>query len=149
MNKVWSWFFVIVWMFVIFYLSHQPASESSRLSLSVADWLLSVISVILPDGLFVFEPFHFYIRKAAHFIAYFILGVLALRAFRVSGARGWKSVVCAFALSFVYAISDEFHQLFVPGRGAQVRDVLIDGLGALVGILLSIGFGKMKKRSRK
>jgi VanZ family protein len=34
----------------------------------------------------------------------------------------------------LYAVSDEVHQLFVPGRGAQVTDVLIDNAGAFVGI---------------
>ena len=38
----------------------------------------------------------------------------------------------------LYAISDEVHQLFVPGRGAQVKDVFIDIAGAAVGIFLSL-----------
>ncbi|WDC84212.1 VanZ family protein [Caloramator sp. mosi_1] len=40
----------------------------------------------------------------------------------------------AFLICFVYAASDEFHQYFVPGRGPRVKDVLIDSLGAIVGI---------------
>lgn len=146
MNKVWSWFFVVAWMMVIFYLSHQPAAESSRLSLGVTDWLLNVVALMIPEELFSVERFHFFIRKAAHFIAYFILGALVLRALASSGVRGWKTVSFAFLLSFVYAISDELHQYFVPGRAAQVRDVLIDSLGACCGILLARGLGKLQKR---
>ena len=42
----------------------------------------------------------------------------------------------ALAVSVVYATTDEIHQLFVPGRSGEVRDVLIDSLGALIGILI-------------
>lgn len=149
MIKVWSWFFVVAWMLVIFFLSHQPATESSRLSLSVTGWLLNFFFVMIPGELFSIDQFHFLIRKAAHFIAYFILGILVLRAFVNSGVRGWKSVVYAFLLSLIYAISDEFHQMFVPGRAAQVRDVFIDGSGTFCGILLVRSLGKLKKRLGK
>jgi len=149
MMKVWPWFFVVVWMMVIFYLSHQPATESSRFSLSIAGWLMNFFFVMIPGDFISIDQLHFYLRKSAHFIAYFILGVLVLRAFVNSGVRGWKSVVYAFLVSFAYAISDEFHQLFVPGRAAQVRDVLIDGSGAFCGILLARSLGKLKKRLGK
>lgn len=148
MNMARSWFFVVGWMLVIFYLSHQPAVESSRLSLNIANWLLSLAAMI-PGELLTFEQFHFFIRKTAHFIAYFILGVLALRAFINSGVRGWKSAIFAFGLSLIYAVSDELHQLFVPGRAAQVRDVLIDSAGAFCGILSARIMGKWKNSLRK
>lgn len=149
MSRLFSWLFVAGWMMVIFYLSHQPAAESSHLSLSVTNWLLSGLSMVIPKEFIELEQLHFYIRKSAHFFAYFVLGVLLLRAFVISGVRGWKGAISAFLLSGVYAVSDEVHQLFVPGRGAQVSDVLIDSAGAFFGIVLWKSLGKLKKSFRK
>jgi len=46
----------------------------------------------------------------------------------------------------LYAITDEFHQYFVPGRSAEIRDVLIDSSGAFIGILLTIGIIQIKRK---
>lgn len=56
-----------------------------------------------------------------------------MRLMRVSG---FKAFTLALGICILYAISDEFHQLFVPGRGGQIRDVLIDSTGAIVGVAI-------------
>jgi len=53
-----------------------------------------------------------------------------------SGVRGYRCVVFALLICILYASSDEMHQIFVPSRGAQVNDVIIDTAGACVGILV-------------
>jgi VanZ family protein len=68
------------------------------------------------------------LRKLAHVTEYAILGALLLRATRRPGL--------ALGLATLYAASDEVHQHFVEGRHAAVVDVLIDGIGALVGVLV-------------
>ena len=77
-------------------------------------------------------------RKSAHFIAYLILGFLVSHAMQNEASTGsvWKRRGASLLFCVVYAISDEFHQLFVPGRGPLVKDVLIDGSGAALGIML-------------
>lgn len=136
MSRGFSWIAVIGWMGCIFYLSHHPATASNNLSLGLTEVLADVINTIIPNATFRLDLFNFFVRKAAHFFAYFVLGVLAFHAFLKSGVRGWRTVSCALILSVLYAISDEVHQLFVAGRGGQVRDVLIDSAGVIVGILL-------------
>jgi len=74
------------------------------------------------------------IRKLAHFTVYFVLGILTANALKTSGVSTFKAVALALAICIVYAATDEIHQMFVPGRGAQVKDVLIDSVGAVVGI---------------
>ena len=69
-----------------------------------------------------------YVRKAAHATEYSILAVLAIMAF-CSVGRGYLTAV-------IFSISDEIHQLFVPGRSGQITDVIIDGCGALIGVIL-------------
>ncbi len=57
-----------------------------------------------------------------------------MNAFIMSGVKGYKAFVFSLIFCILYAITDEIHQLFVPGRGTEVTDVLIDGIGALIGI---------------
>lgn len=127
-KKINSWIPVLIWMGVIFYLSHQPASESSELSASLAATILYMIEVIIPVDP---DYFHHFVRKSAHFFAYFILGILVVNAFRV---YNFKYAAYSLFICVLYAISDEVHQLFIPGRSGELRDVLIDGTGAFVGI---------------
>lgn len=141
MNKkrlmlVLSWTVTLIWMGVIFYLSSQPATQSAHLSTGVKNELLGILGHFIP-GIETLEitSLDFYIRKNAHFIAYFILAVLMLLALLQSAVP--KPVNLALLFCLLFAISDEFHQLFVPGRSGQFRDVLIDGAGALLGVLVT------------
>jgi VanZ family protein len=68
------------------------------------------------------------LRKLAHMTEYAILGLLLLRA------TGREAV--AVALGAAYALTDEIHQAFVPGRHGAVYDVLIDTAGVLIGVYL-------------
>lgn len=131
-SKVVAVIFTISWMIVIFYLSHQPASVSSELSGSFVDMIVT-ISSYFP---FTIDPsiIHFFIRKSAHFIAYFILGLFMIHTFRLMYTLTTASVMIAFGMTVLYAISDEVHQRFIPGRSGEVRDVLIDSVGSLMGI---------------
>jgi VanZ family protein len=52
-------------------------------------------------------------------------GITVINALRRSGIRGYKCVVYALLICIIYAASDEMHQSYVPGRGAQVKDVII------------------------
>lgn len=131
-----TWTATLIWMGVIFYLSSQPATQSAHLSTGLKDELLGILGHFIP-GIETLEirSFDFYIRKNAHFIAYFILAVLMLLALLQSAVP--KAANLALLICLLYAISDEFHQLFVPGRSGQFRDVLIDGAGALLGVLVT------------
>jgi len=76
--------------------------------------------------------------KLAHLVEFGILSYLTARALRFSGLRGLASRYLWITLGFglLYAISDEFHQLFVKGRYASVYDVVADFVGVLLGALL-------------
>jgi len=67
---------------------------------------------------------------------YLILGVLTINAL-IKNKMAARTAICASLLiCMLYASSDEFHQLFVPGRAGRVTDVLIDSFGALTGIIV-------------
>jgi VanZ family protein len=73
-------------------------------------------------------------RVIAHFCEYALLA--ALWVWALHPAAGSRSFALAAAISFAYAIGDEYHQNFVPGRDADPLDVVVDGLGIATAIWL-------------
>lgn len=141
--KYVSWIAVFSWMAVIFYLSHQPGSASSQLSSGIVAALLELIEGIAPQLTIDIESFHTFIRKNAHFFAYFLLGLLSLNAWRSSGYRGVKRLIFGFGLSVLFAVTDEVHQLFIEGRSGEVRDVLIDSAGVGLSVVIYTLIGNL------
>ena len=128
--------YVIVcgWALVIFILSNQPAAVSSGQSGVIVGHLQQAMPGVSATIL------TFLVRKSAHIIAYFILGILMYRALRINIRRWRTRTVASFALlsCSLYAVTDEIHQLFVPGRSGELRDVMIDSIAALVGVGLCV-----------
>jgi VanZ family protein len=85
--------------------------------------------------------------KLLHVLAYLILGSLLLRAAHggVTSLRPWPTAV-AFALTVAYGVSDELHQIFVPGRVASVADGIADAVGAGLAIMLMGLLGSLRDR---
>ena len=135
-GKVISWLLVITWMAIIFYLSHQPATESSELSGGITEVIIRIAETITSPFEVNIEVLNHIVRKGAHFFAYFILGLLVMNKLRWYKIHGYQRIVLSFIITVLYAISDEVHQLFIPGRSGEAIDVLIDGAGASVGIML-------------
>lgn len=79
------------------------------------------------------ELVHAGIRKLGHFTEYLIFGLLLANALEADGGWRPRHPVLVVVLAMAYAVTDEIHQYFVPGRTAAVGDVLIDGAGALLG----------------
>jgi VanZ family protein len=85
-----------------------------------------------------FDMAHQVIRGTAHLIEFAVLGVLSYLFFdEISGSRAFRSEVVSFVFCVLYAISDEIHQYFVPGRSADLNDILIDAAGAGLGIVVT------------
>ncbi len=132
-SKFFAYSLVVVWMGLIFFMSHQEASASSKLSSGLAIFMSKALSIITGKNDMDFSILHFLSRKTAHFLAYFVLGILIYRALPSSS---FKFALVSLATSMLYACSDEFHQTFVLGRSGEARDVLLDTAGALLGVVL-------------
>lgn len=128
------WILVFVWMFLIFNMSAQPATQSNSLSTEVTEKLTDLLNKITPGVDMNMEQLNHIVRKNAHFFAYLILAILVRNALKRGKIPERKNLLLAIGLCVLYAASDEFHQIFVPGRGPQVKDVFIDSAGAVVGI---------------
>ena len=129
-------------MVLIFCFSAQDATASSKTSGAVVKKLCETFYPKFGDisgekQATIISSFQFIARKSAHFLIYVVLGNLSILAV-ISYKRLKFSVrpLIAAAICLFYAASDEFHQLFVPGRAGLVTDVCIDSAGALLGILL-------------
>lgn len=73
------------------------------------------------------------LKKGGHMVAYAMLTVLLLRALETQTPTR-KAAWLAVGIAVLYAITDEYHQTFVPGRKGTGIDVLVDAAGALVGL---------------
>jgi len=76
------------------------------------------------------------LRKVAHALEYAVLAILCSRALKGSEVQPPVHLYSAFAIAVLYAVSDEFHQSFVPGREATPLDIGIDSIGSAIGIYL-------------
>ena len=108
-----NWVAVAAWMGLIYYFSDQS-------SFALLDYVWQ------PDLLGV----------SAHFAEYAVLAALLWLALRATPALARYAAPLAVTIAVLYAVTDEFHQSFVPGRYPDVRDVLVDTAGALVAVLL-------------
>ena len=137
---------LVLWMGFIFSMSSENAEKSSNTSGQTIRVVLSTVPEFekQPEEVKVniIEELQFIVRKSAHFIGYMILGILA-SGLILQYENINKKYPLAFLICVIYAISDEIHQLFVPGRSGQVRDVLIDSAGSFLGIILVMAFVKL------
>lgn len=149
-RKVIKIILVLLWMVMIFLLSNEEAVKSSKKS----DGLI-IKSVELFTGKSlsdqekekVLKYLVFPVRKCAHLSLYLILGILVISLLREYMLINTKLVLLSLLICFLYACSDEIHQLFVPGRSGEVRDVLIDTLGACLGVSFYYLVFRKKKMS--
>ena len=72
-----------------------------------------------------------------HGVLYLVLGVLCVRGLRATTSLGGaRLAAAATALATIYGVTDELHQIFTPRRSSDWRDVVADGVGAAIGVLL-------------
>lgn len=150
MKKKIKLILILIWMFIIFLFSNQNGSESSK----VSDGLIIKVANILVDEDLnqvekenLIDKYVVFTRKSAHFFVYLVLGLLVINFLREYNFK--NIVMCSLSICLLYAATDEFHQLFVKGRSGQVRDVLIDTLGSLVGICSYLFVKKLIKNKNR
>ena len=141
---------VLIWMFVIFSFSNQPALESSNLSNGLINNTIVKVYEIFNgkiDSLKkeeILSKYSYPVRKLAHFTEYFILGFLVL-IFLKDYIHESRIIIYCVLICFIYACTDEFHQYFVIGRYCSFLDVTIDTIGSLISSFL-FSVKKMKTK---
>ncbi|MBA2433814.1 MAG: VanZ family protein [Verrucomicrobiota bacterium] len=127
-----AWLPVVLWMTIMFVGSTDlmSAEHTSRFLTPFLCWLNPTIS---PESI---AQAHLIVRKAAHVTEYAILAGLLFRALRGPFGGFWPHAAFVFFPALLFAATDEWHQSFAQTRTASLGDVCIDGLGAIVGILV-------------
>lgn len=133
---VWLLLLTVGWMLVIFGFSAQSGTESSGMSAIISKPLTGLVMRFTGDSASeedIFLQADLAVRKTAHFTEYTILGGLLMLLFRCLRMR----TICLPVLcGTLYAVTDEWHQSFSPGRSSAWMDVLIDSCGVLIGAFL-------------
>jgi VanZ family protein len=123
-RRPWLWWsLAALWMGAIFYFSAQTNFDfvPERWQVDPLSW-------------------------AVHFAEYGVLALLLWQALRATPGLSRRATSLAFVLAVLYAISDEWHQFYVPGRYSDVRDVMVDALGVLAALWLAQRMQRQVKR---
>lgn len=128
------WLLTVIWAILIFQLSSETFGAS--FTAWMLEQALRILRLhLLPDT---FNALHNLIRKLAHFTEYAIFSLFLYDALEGSAPHAWRSRTAFWAVvaAGLYSLTDEYHQRFVPGRTASLRDSGIDTAGAILGVLL-------------
>lgn len=145
--------FQMCFIFIMSSFGHNSSDTQSNLFVDFIAQNFPHVRHGLENNLISLSTLIFLVRKTAHFTEYAILGALFyLNVIQLPKLNRYsKKILLPIFFSFLYACTDEIHQIFVPGRSAQFRDILIDTLGASFGCLLIHAlltlFTKLKSKS--
>lgn len=155
-KKYLAWVPALTIAIAIFLFSSQPADVSTASSNQLSQLLLQlgrqmqIISVENPDIPALLEQMETPIRKSAHILEFSLLYLSILHALHVWAMKGRKRIGTAWLCTVLYACTDEFHQLFVPGRAGMVTDVLIDSIGiTLISIFLLLRIYRNERKRKR
>jgi VanZ family protein len=143
-NRVLWWILTALWCAAIFYHSGKNADASDANSLYIVGLINHILTALFGADAGVIS--NFIVRKSAHFFEYLILGILFFKSL-FTGLKLERELFVAFLCGLAYSITDEIHQVFVPGRTSKLTDVCIDTTGVVIGLLL-ITLGVLRKKSR-
>lgn len=142
---------LVIWMIIIFLFSSETGAESSGKSDPLAHNIVSTISELTDvdyDKLYSkIDIVITIIRKSAHFIEYFILGILVIRVLKDYNNISNKLCIIGLIICFLYSCSDEIHQIFVPDRSGELKDVLLDTSASCISIYVYYYIYKLKHKN--
>jgi VanZ family protein len=147
MNKRKWWFLLtITWIIVIYFFTELPSFNGQSTATVINKTVVAnevTNHVVSPStgSLLTLNELNILFRKSAHI---FVFGVLAMLFFKCIEPRRY-SYLMAGVLTVLYAIFDEWHQSFIPGRVAAIKDVMFDSFGAMVALFLVYFIVKRKK----
>lgn len=137
---LFSLLLVIIWMCIIFIFSNQVGDSSSQTSGGLIRKIITMVnSNITNDKLdMIVEFLQPFTRKLAHFTIYTIGGILIYNLGNYMYKITKKRIIFSIGLGSFYAVTDEIHQYFVPGRSCRFFDIFLDSCGVIFGICIYI-----------
>ena len=148
LKKIIKLLLIIICMVTIFMFSSDNREASTKKSDGV---IVHISEAILGRKLTDYEKINYIdkyvllVRKGAHFSIYFLLGLFVISFFKEFMVINRKTFLLTVIFVFLYACSDEIHQLFVPGRSCEVLDVLIDTCGGGFAAFCYMFFNRIRR----
>ncbi len=137
-----KWFFLILWLIIIFLFSNQSHSGDTT-----HDIIKNLLPFIANDT--ILNQINFIIRKLAHITEYCILTLLLISLLQEYTLKEKTRMILSLLICCLYAMTDEYHQSFIPGRSAALKDVFIDTTGGVIALILNYLYQKRKNTKRK
>lgn len=144
LSRIFLIILVFFWMFVIYQFSADVAADSQSLSDAVVNQFYKIVYHFTGKRLDLVLSvankalLGYFFRKMAHVFIFFILSIFTMLFLFTFKINMWLRMVITLLFCGGYALLDEYHQMFVEGRGSSLKDVLIDSSGAFLGILVSL-----------
>ena len=127
---------------IIFGFSNQDSKTSGEMSQKITDFVIKFIPSIQQteenQKEEIIDRIESVIRKIAHFSIYTLVGFLLMSLMSTYKMKEIDQIGTSLIIGVIYASTDEIHQAFIPGRGPQITDVMLDSLGVLTGIFIAI-----------
>lgn len=136
---------IVIWMVVIFSFSNQGGTKSSNTSQKVTKVIIDMVgnNSKAQNEQFI-ANLEKVIRKLAHYSIYTVGGILIM-SYSYTLDKPRRQQVCeSLIFGAFYAVTDELHQFFVPGRSARFFDIGIDTLGVFTGIAIYMMIKNLK-----
>ena len=127
---------VLVWMALVFKLSAENSIKSDNTSGRVVNIILKILYNENEITQEIVGNVTFWVRKFAHFILYVMGGFLITNCIFNCFNKLKGNFYISIAIGTLYSVIDELHQTFVPGRSGEIRDVLIDTVGVIIGAFI-------------
>ena len=143
---------IIIWLFIIFSFSAEDATKSEHRSDEV---IINAVETITREEIpenqrqKIIDEYIVIVRKSAHFFLYFILAIIVFTLYKRIFGLNSKTFIYTIIFCFIYACSDEIHQLFINGRTARIFDVFVDTTGAILSTTLLTIFSLLLKKLKK
>lgn len=133
---------------IIFMFSSENGDKSSGTSRKLVVEISKILNIEESNREEFVNELIPYARKLAHFSIYMLAGVWEILLFNTYNMKDEKKIIICTLIGMLYAISDEIHQGFSPGRTPKAMDVLIDTEGNLVGILFTLQFVILNRKKK-
>lgn len=133
--KILKIILIIIWMIAIYIFSSQQGTESGNTSRNFTKVIIQILTgnSIEADKSFI-EGIQLFVRKMAHFTIYAVGGFLIMNYNYTTERKLKQKILYSIVFGAGYAITDELHQLLVPGRSGNIWDVIIDSFGVITGV---------------
>ena len=149
MNKI----FIILCIFWIVFIAYNTSQTEESYNYT---WIITIINIIINNRLsFINYPFRYkntciiirlfcltcvisnkYIRKFAHGFEFLVLALIIFLTLKYFNIKNRECIIYTVFIVLLYAVIDEYRQLYIPGRTSSVRDIVIDFIGGIVGVVI-------------